>query len=87
VRLVRRASGELVVDGSGRMPGRGVYLCRQEECLNRAMQRRAIERSLGASVAIGNRDVMRQRILEVTEGPSREVKEVMREWREFESTS
>lgn len=34
------------LDGKVRAPGRGVWLCRNETCIERAWQRRAIERGL-----------------------------------------
>ena len=35
------------VDPSGRANGRGVYLCRSEECFAKAIKRKAISRGLG----------------------------------------
>jgi uncharacterized protein len=39
IRLVRSADGPLVVDPTGRAPGRGAYLHRQAACLERAGKR------------------------------------------------
>lgn len=48
IRVVRRASdGEIVVDASGKISGRGAYLCRDKaSCLERAVKTRALERQL-----------------------------------------
>ena len=35
----------LTVDRTGRANGRGVYLCRREECINTAIKKRALNRS------------------------------------------
>jgi predicted RNA-binding protein YlxR (DUF448 family) len=51
VRIVRGATGAALVDRNGRAPGRGAYLHRDPACLETARKRRALERSLGASVA------------------------------------
>jgi predicted RNA-binding protein YlxR (DUF448 family) len=37
--------GELTVDYTGRAKGRGVYLCSNPECLEKAKKKRALQRS------------------------------------------
>ena len=51
IRVVRTPEGELVLDKTGRMPGRGAYLCLSEECLKKAVKKKAIERALGVTVS------------------------------------
>jgi len=46
VRLVRQPSGEVVVDPSGKLNGRGAYLCPDETCWILAERRRGLERAL-----------------------------------------
>jgi uncharacterized protein len=46
VRLVRQPSGEVVVDPSGKLNGRGAYLCPDETCWTLAERRRGLERAL-----------------------------------------
>ncbi len=46
IRLVRTAEGKAVFDPSGRLPGRGAYVCRSADCLRRAMRQRQLERQL-----------------------------------------
>jgi len=48
VRLVRGADGEIVVDRTGKLPGRGAYVCRSEECARSGVSKKAIERALKA---------------------------------------
>ncbi len=50
MRLVRRPDGEIELDRTGRMPGRGAYLHAAAECVEAARKRRALERALGAPV-------------------------------------
>lgn len=46
MRLVK--SGDVTVyDATGKMPGRGAYICKSRECVERAKKNRAIERALG----------------------------------------
>jgi predicted RNA-binding protein YlxR (DUF448 family) len=49
VRIVRTTEGEVTLDATGRMNGRGAYLCPNPECLKLAVKRRALDRSLGGS--------------------------------------
>lgn len=46
VRVVRTPEGAVRIDRTGRMNGRGAYLCDKEECLNRALKIKALERAL-----------------------------------------
>lgn len=46
VRVVRTPEGEVLVDETGRKNGRGAYLCRDKECLKKALKIRALERAL-----------------------------------------
>lgn len=45
-RIVRTPEKEIVFDPSGRMNGRGVYLCRNNSCIEKAFSRKGIARSL-----------------------------------------
>jgi hypothetical protein len=50
VRVVRRPDGTAAVDRPGRAPGRGAYLHLDTACIEAARKRRALERSLKATV-------------------------------------
>ncbi len=50
VRVVRAPDLVVRVDGTGKAAGRGAYLCRNVECLERAKRIRALERTLDAQV-------------------------------------
>lgn len=47
VRVVRIPSGEIMLDSSGKKPGRGAYICKSIECLKKAKKSKALERALG----------------------------------------
>ena len=52
IRVVKTADGDGVqVDFTGKMPGRGAYLCRDAACLERAIKTKALERALEHRVA------------------------------------
>ncbi len=50
IRVVKTESGEIKIDQTGKVNGRGVYLCKDPECLRKARKSRALERSLRCSL-------------------------------------
>ncbi|MCR4724176.1 MAG: YlxR family protein [Clostridia bacterium] len=50
VRIVADGNG-LHIDPSGKMPGRGAYLCRNEECAKLALRKNAFGRNLKTEVS------------------------------------
>ena len=51
VRVVRTEDGGAAVDLTGRMNGRGAYVCPSAECLKRAVKSRALDRALEIKIA------------------------------------
>jgi predicted RNA-binding protein YlxR (DUF448 family) len=45
-RVIRTADGELVMDPSGRLPGRGTYVCAEPACQSNPNREQAIHRAL-----------------------------------------
>ena len=45
VRIVHTPQGEIHMDLTGRMAGRGAYLCRNAECLRKAQKAKRLERA------------------------------------------
>ncbi len=50
VRVVRSPEGQLSVDTRGKKPGRGAYVCRDPECLRKAIRSKALSRALDTPV-------------------------------------
>jgi len=50
IRVVRSPEGEISLDPTGKKPGRGAYVCREGECLTRAIRQRQLERQLQAEM-------------------------------------
>lgn len=48
VRIVRSPEGILFVDKEGRSNGRGAYICKSEECFEKAIKTKAFLKSLKA---------------------------------------
>jgi uncharacterized protein len=49
-RVVRRADGAVLVDPSGKAPGRGTYLCDNADCRDPRRLAEGIQRALGGTV-------------------------------------
>ena len=45
LRILKTADGEIVLDTTGKLNGRGAYLCKNDECLKKAIKHKGIERS------------------------------------------
>ena len=50
IRVVRSPEGEVSLDFRGKAPGRGAYLCRNADCLKKAVRSKALDRSLGVQI-------------------------------------
>ena len=46
LRVVKSPEGAISFDRVGKAPGRGAYVCRSRECLDRAVRQRQLERAL-----------------------------------------
>jgi predicted RNA-binding protein YlxR (DUF448 family) len=51
VRIVRSKEGEVSVDLTGKKPGRGAYICRNSECLEKAFKTKRLNRNLEAAIS------------------------------------
>ena len=45
LRVVKSPEGQVSLDFGGKKPGRGAYVCHDEECLKKARKSRALERA------------------------------------------
>ncbi|MEE1353633.1 MAG: YlxR family protein [Acutalibacteraceae bacterium] len=50
VRVVKNKEGVISLDLTGKMPGRGAYLCRNPECLEKARKARRFEREFSCRI-------------------------------------
>ena len=51
IRVVRSPEGSVSLDPTGKKSGRGAYVCRNPECLKRAIKQRQLERQLDAALS------------------------------------
>ena len=50
IRVVRCPDGHVQLDFSGKLSGRGAYICPKAECLKKAQKARSLERSLEVEI-------------------------------------
>jgi predicted RNA-binding protein YlxR (DUF448 family) len=50
IRLVKSSDGQITLDETGKKPGRGLYVCRAQECLAKATHGARLEKAAGARV-------------------------------------
>ena len=50
MRVLRTPEEEIVLDVTGKKNGRGAYICKSAECLEKAVKSRGLERSLKAAI-------------------------------------
>ncbi len=50
LRVLRTAEEGIVLDATGKKNGRGAYLCRNPQCLEKAIRNKGLERSLKVKI-------------------------------------
>ncbi len=51
LRIVRQTDGNVVVDSTGKMNGRGAYLCKKRECLEKAVKKNRLKAALKTQIS------------------------------------
>ena len=46
IRIVKNKEGNISFDTTGKLPGRGAYVCKTRECLEKAVKNKGFERSV-----------------------------------------
>lgn len=62
IRVVRTPEGAVEIDKTGKKSGRGVYICPQTECLEKAYKEHRLERSLKTKVSDEIYEALRQEL-------------------------
>ena len=50
IRIVRTPEGDIKLDPTGKLNGRGAYICKSEECLKKARKSGALARTFGMEI-------------------------------------
>lgn len=67
LRILRTSEGEIVLDMTGRKNGRGAYICRSMECLEKAVRNKGLERSLKEKVPATTYENLKKEIESIEE--------------------
>lgn len=51
IRIVKTPEGEVLVDLTGKKSGRGAYICKSTECLEKAFKTKRLSRNLDISIS------------------------------------
>ena len=51
IRIVKNNKNEVSIDKSGKQDGRGAYICNNEQCLEKAIKTKRLERTLGLKIS------------------------------------
>lgn len=62
VRIVKTKDGEILLDLTGKVNGRGAYICPSIECLDNAIKSNKISRNLGREIDKSIYDKLREEI-------------------------
>lgn len=50
LRIVRSKDGDISIDITGKMPGRGAYVCKNQGCFNEAFKTKRLDKSLSHTI-------------------------------------
>ena len=50
IRIVKNKEGEVSVDLTGKKPGRGAYLCKNTECLEKSFKAKRLDKNLETKI-------------------------------------
>ena len=64
IRIVLNKNGEIAIDKTGKMEGRGAYICDNIECLEKAVKSKRLERSFDKIIEEQIYDKLRGVIIE-----------------------
>ena len=65
IRVVRNDEGEFSLDTTGKKPGRGAYICKNIECLEKACKNKGLERSFKQAVPKDLYDELKKQLEEM----------------------
>lgn len=66
IRVVKTPEGEIKIDSSGKMSGRGAYVCKDVQCLQKAIRSKGLEKSLKVSINDDIKDQLTVMLADIT---------------------
>ncbi len=67
LRIVKSPEGVVSLDVTGRKPGRGAYVCKDKECLQKAIKQRQIERAFECGLSEEMKAALQQQMEQLNE--------------------
>ena len=64
IRIVRTPEGDIKLDPTGKLNGRGAYICESNECLKRARKNGALSRAFGTEIPEEIFDMLERTLLD-----------------------
>lgn len=62
IRVLKTAEGQICLDATGKKNGRGAYICRSRDCLQKARKNKGLERSFKMSISGGVYDTLEEEL-------------------------
>jgi len=63
IRIIRTPDGEIEIDKTGKKSGRGAYLCDNIECLDAALKKNNLKKSLKQDISLKTLDELKKAFL------------------------
>lgn len=64
IRIIKDVTGNIVVDDKVKQSGRGAYLCKNQECLQKCIKTRALNRALSCEIPQKVFENLKEKIIE-----------------------
>lgn len=64
IRIVRTANNDFSVDKTGKLNGRGSYICNSEECINKLVKQKALNKAFKTNVSQEVYDKLKEQFVE-----------------------
>lgn len=65
IRVLRTAEGQICLDATGKKNGRGAYICRSRDCLQKARKNKGLERSFKMSISGGVYETLEEEFIKI----------------------
>jgi predicted RNA-binding protein YlxR (DUF448 family) len=62
IRIVKKPDDSVVIDHVGKVSGRGAYVCKNADCVEKAIKRKSIDRALGIQTGEEIHNMIREEI-------------------------
>ena len=69
IRVVRSPENEISIDLKGKKSGRGAYICKEEDCLKKAVKAKRFDRSLEVNISSDILESLLNQIKEIKSDP------------------